>query len=241
MYFDGEPDYSDVRVSSFKSLGLLKIVMNLYLEGNLIGLSAMPDSTQNINDSEISLEDSLRRVLQGENEVFEVVVRQFERPLRAWLAVQSPPGVDVDEIAQQTFIAAYTRLKEYEPGTNFAAWLFTISRYQLKTETTRLRRIADYHSRYAPALLQKELDRHDDEPPEMWLVRVESLQKCLESLGDSLRQYVNWRYREEIPLEEMAQRSNRSTAAVKKQLWQIRQRLQQCVEKRISKMQRTIS
>jgi len=201
----------------------------------------MPDSTQNINDSEISLEDSLRRVLQGENEVFEVVVRQFERPLRGWLAVQSPPGIDVDEIAQQTFIAAYTRLEEYESGTNFAAWMFTIARYQLKTETTRLRRIADYHSRYAPDLLQKELDRHADEPPEMWLVRVEALQTCLESLGDSLRQYVNWRYREEIPLEEMAQRSNRSVTAVKKQLWQIRQRLQQCVEKRISKMQRTIS
>tara|TARA_R110002111_G_scaffold144910_2_gene211230 strand:+ start:28489 stop:29136 length:648 start_codon:yes stop_codon:yes gene_type:complete len=215
--------------------------MNLYQAGNLIGLSAMPDNTQNINDSEISLEDSLRRVLQGEKEAFEVVVRQFERPLRAWLAVQSPPGIDVDEIAQQTFIAAYTRLEEYKPGTNFAAWMFTISRYQLMTETTRLRRIADYHSRYAPDFLQKELDRHADEPPEMWLVRVESLQKCLESLGDSLRKYVNWRYREEIPLEEMARRSNRSVTAVKKQLWQIRQKLQQCVEQRISKKQRTIS
>jgi len=201
----------------------------------------MPDSTPDIKDCEISIDDCLRRVLQGEKEFFEAVVRQFERPLRAWLAVQSPPGVDVDEIAQQTFIAAYTRLEEYEPGTNFAAWLFTIARYQLKTETTRLRRIADYHSRYAPDLLQRELDRHDDEPPEMWLVRVESLQKCLESLGDSLRQYVNWRYREEIPLEEMARRSNRSVTAVKKQLWQIRQKLQQCVEKRISKMQRPVS
>tara|TARA_R110002095_G_scaffold215072_2_gene208426 strand:+ start:17424 stop:18029 length:606 start_codon:yes stop_codon:yes gene_type:complete len=201
----------------------------------------MPNSIPDINDSDIPIDDYLQRVLQGEQEIFEVVVRQFERPLRAWLAVQTPPGVDVDEIAQQTFIAAYTRLNEYELGTNFPAWLFTIARYQLKTETTRLRRIADYHSRYAPDLLQKELDRHDDEPPEMWLVRVEALQKCLESLGGSLQQYVNWRYSEDIPLEEMGRRSGRSVTAIKKQLWQIRQKLQQCVEKRISKTQRGVS
>ena len=195
----------------------------------------------NKNQSEIPIDDCLKRVLQGEREAFEIVVRQYERPLRAWLAVQAPPGVDVDEIAQQTFIAVFTRLNEYELGTNFVAWLFTIARYQLKTETTRLRRIADYHTRYAPDLLQRELERHDDELPEMWLVRVESLQKCLDTLGDSLRQYVNWRYREEIPLEEMARRSGRSVTAIKKQLWLVRQKLQHCIEKRITTTQGGIS
>lgn len=177
---------------------------------------------------------ALQRVAQGETAAFEVIVRQFERPLRAWLAAHAPPGVDVDEIAQRSFLAAFTRLNEFDIGTNFGAWLFTIARYQLRTETTRLRRIADYHTRYGPDLLQRELDRRCDESPEMWTTKLEYLQSCLAALSEHLRRFITWRYEEEIPLEEMAERSGRSVAAVKKQLWKIRQQLQQCVEEHLA-------
>ena len=180
------------------------------------------------------IDDALRRVSRGETGAFEVILRRFERPLRAWLAAHVPLGVDVDEIAQRSFVAAYSRLNEFEVGTNFGAWLFTIARYQMRTETTRLRRIADYHARYGPDLLQRELDRRCDEPPEMWTTRLEHLQTCLDSLGEHLRRFVTWRYDEEIPLDEMATRSGRSVPAVKKQLWKIRQQLQQCVETRMA-------
>ncbi|WP_149494750.1 sigma-70 family RNA polymerase sigma factor [Roseiconus lacunae] len=178
------------------------------------------------------LEDAIRRAQCGETRAYECVVCRFETPLRAWLAGQGPPGIDVDDLAQRTFVAAYSRLSDYSPNTCFEAWLYTIARYQLKTETTRLRRIADYHARYAPDLLQRELDRRANEPTEFQSNRLEVLQGCVDSLAEHLQRFIRWRYDEEIPLEEMAQRSDRSVAAVKKQLWQIRQRLQQCVERR---------
>ena len=183
---------------------------------------------------ESMLEDCLRRVRRGETSAYEPVVRRFERPLRAWLAAHAPPGVDVDEIAQRSFVAGYTRIDEYEPGTSFAAWLFTIARYQLRTETTRLRRVADYRARYAPDLFQRELVRRCDARPETYVERLEHLEACLETLAEPLRRFIAWRYEEEIPLEEMAARSGRSVAAVKKQLWQLRQRLQECVERRLA-------
>lgn len=176
----------------------------------------------------------LARVLRGDTAAFEAVVRRYELPLRAWLAAHVPPGVDVDEIAQRSFLIAFTQLGQFEPGTNFGAWLFTIARYQLRTETTRLRRVADYHARYGLNLLQQELDRRCEEPPEMWTTRLEQLQRCLDLLGGHLRRFVDWRYDEEVSLEEMALRSGRSVAAVKKQLWKIRQQLQQCVENRLA-------
>ena len=94
------------------------------------------------------IDDAIRRVRSGNTDAFEDVVREFERPLRAWLAGCGPPGVDVDEVAQRSFVAAFSRLNEYRTGTEFGAWLFTIARFQLKTEATRLRRVADYHARY---------------------------------------------------------------------------------------------
>jgi len=184
-----------------------------------------------IDDSQ--LEDAILRTREGETAAFEAVVRRFERPLRTWLAGHVPPGIDVDEVAQRTFVAVFTRLSDYTPGTRFEAWLFTIARYQLKTEVTRLRRVADYHARYAPDLLQRELQRRSSEPPELLATRLDHLEVCLGTLGEHLRRFVTWRYEEEILLEEMAARSGRSVAAVKKQLWLIRQKLQQCIETRM--------
>jgi RNA polymerase sigma-70 factor (ECF subfamily) len=188
-----------------------------------------PDS-----NSDAPIQAALQRVLRGEVAAFEPIVRQFERPLRAWLAGQAPPGVDVDEVAQRSFVAAFTRIREFQLGTNFGAWLFTIAHYQLRTETTRLRRVADYHARYAPDLLQKELERRADQTPEYREMQLENLRSCLETLGAHFRRFITWRYEEEIPLEEMAARSGRTVAAVKKQLWVLRQKLQECVETRMA-------
>ena len=187
------------------------------------------------------LESCILLAANGNPGAFEPIVRKFERPLRAWLATISPPGVDVDEIAQRTFIAVYGKLSEFEEGTNFSAWLFTVARYQLRTETTRLRRIADYHSRYAPDLLLRELERREAWPPEDMAEKLEYLKGCLSKLGDHVRKFLIWRYEEEIPLEEMAKRSGRSVAAVKKQLWKLRQKLQDCIVESMESGKGTVS
>jgi len=181
-----------------------------------------------IDDTAVN--NAVKQVQEGNTAPFEVVVRRFERPLRAWLAVQAPPGIDVEEIAQRAFVAAYSRIGDYTAGTNFGAWLFTIARYQLKTETTRLRRIADYHSRYELNLLELEQEKRLDQPPEHQVMRLDHLKKCMESLGDHVRRFITWRYDECIPLDEMAERSGRSVAAVKKQLWKLRRNLHDCIE-----------
>ena len=172
--------------------------------------------TRTDSNSDSLLDDAIRRVRKGDKGAFEVVVRRFERPLRAWLAVHAPPGVDIDELAQWSFVQAFTRLDDYELGTNFGAWLFTIARFRLKTEVSRLRRVADYRVRYAPDLLQRELERRASEPPGLKEARLEHLRGCLGQLGEDLYRFIRWRYVEEIPLEEMAARSGRSVTAVKR-------------------------
>ena len=173
------------------------------------------------------------RVCAGDAAAFEPIVRRFQQPLRAWLAAQAPPGVDADEVGQRAFVEAFTRMAEYEPGTNFGGWLFTIAAFQLRTETTRRRRVAHYHARIAPELFQRALERQET-PPEIWGTRLDHLQACLAALAAPLRQFVAWRYDACMPLEEMAARSGRSVAAVKKQLWSIRQSLKLCVEGRLA-------
>ena len=184
--------------------------------------------------TESSTEEAGRRTLAGDVSAFEGVVRQFERPLRVWLATQAPPAIDIDDVAQRTLIAAFSQLSKYQLGTNFAAWLFTIARYHLKAELTRIRRIADYHIRFAPELLQRELERRSNSTPELQELRLTQLQRCVKSLSEQENRFVVWRYNESMPLEQIASQSGRSVAAVKKQLWKIRRRLQDCVERHMA-------
>lgn len=161
---------------------------------------------------------------------YEEIVRVYQGRIRSWVVSHCPPGGDADEVSQKTFIAAHSRLSDFKEGSNLGAWLFTIARFQLKTETTRLRRLADYHSRFAPDLLDRELDRRSELPPELTNHRLGHLTSCLSSMSESNQRFINWRYTEDLPLEEMAQRTGRSVAAIKKQLWQIRQKLKECVD-----------
>ena len=55
-----------------------------------------------------AVDQAVREVRDGQVDAFEFIVRSFETSLRAWLAVQSPPGVDVDDISQRSFFAAFT-------------------------------------------------------------------------------------------------------------------------------------
>lgn len=179
------------------------------------------------------LDDSVRRVLRGDTEAFGDIVRSYAGPIRAWTASQCPPGVDADDVSQDTFLEAFRRLADYTPGTDLRAWLFAIARFQLLSACTRARRVADYHSRYAPVALADELERRASEV-DLGEVseRIEHLRACLEYLDAPARDALRWRYELSLPLDQIAVRCGRTVGAVKKYLYTLRRRLHECIEHR---------
>jgi len=176
----------------------------------------------------------IARARTGDRAAFEEIVRRYQRRIRSWLATHCPPGGDVDEVAQRTFLAVYTRLNEYQDGTNFDAWVFTIARFQLMTEVTALRRQADYHSRFASDLISRELERRAEQQDGLTEDRLRHLASCLECVPERDRQVLDWRYRENVPVQEMAVRSGRSAAAVKKLLWVLRLKIRDCIDAKLA-------
>jgi len=174
--------------------------------------------------------DLIPRARRGDAAALEQIVRRCQRRIRAWAAARCPPGADADEIAQKTFVAAFDRLDEFEAGTDFEAWLFTIARYQLMTEATRLRRQADYHTRFAPDLLALEIERRGSQQTDDHTGHLlDQLGTCLKKLPPRDREALDWRYRDGVPLVEMGQRLGRTETAVKKFLWVLRQKLRECI------------
>jgi len=45
--------------------------------------------------------------------------------------------VDVDEVAQRRFVAAFSRLDEHQTDTEFGTWLFTIANVQFLVDVAQ--------------------------------------------------------------------------------------------------------
>lgn len=184
-------------------------------------------------DQKATLDEQVRRVQEGDLDAYEDVVLALERPIRGWIVAHCPPGGDADEVAQKTFVAAFRSIDQYQPGTDFRAWLFTIARYQLLAECTRLQRSADYHSRYLPHALSEELRRRAEQSADGEPVRLQYLRECLEHVKNPARRIIEWRYTDELPLADIAGRTGRSVGAIKKQLFTLRKSLHECIQSKI--------
>lgn len=180
----------------------------------------------------MELDERIKQVQDGNLDAFAVIVRLHERTIRAWLVSRCPPGGDADEVAQKTFVQAFKRIDDYEIGTDFRAWLFTIARYQLMAECTRLQRLADYQSRYAPLALSRELERRATSSSQAQDQLLGFLRSCLKEMGEKPQQLLNWRYTEELPLAEIAELTNRSVGAIKKHLFKLRKSLHDCIQRK---------
>jgi RNA polymerase sigma-70 factor (ECF subfamily) len=74
---------------------------------------------------------AIAEVLRGNRDAFRRLVEAYALPLRSYLASQIYRTDDVDDLAQEVFIAAYRSLNKFRPGEDFAAWLRGIARNEV--------------------------------------------------------------------------------------------------------------
>ena len=71
----------------------------------------------------------IRRVLDGQIDCFRVLVERYERPVFCFVRNLVVDSHECEDLAQETFLAAYKNLVSYDPGRSaFSTWLLTIAR-----------------------------------------------------------------------------------------------------------------
>jgi RNA polymerase sigma-70 factor, ECF subfamily len=175
-----------------------------------------------------AVEAAIRRVQAGDRAAYADVVSAYQRRLRGTVAGHCPPGVDADEIAHMAFVEAYKRIDQYAPGTRFYAWLAAIARNLLLNECRRIRREA----RRIEVVVAGSLAAGLAAAPEPDEARVRALRECVALLPEGPRAVLRMRYNRDTPLEAIARRIGKSLAAVKFQLFAIRRKLRECVERK---------
>ncbi len=89
--------------------------------------------------------DLIARVLaHDDRNAFDQLVRRYQSDVRSLLRkMTGGDGAVADDIAQQTFIKAYRRLRSFEGGSKFSTWLYRIA-YNAYVSSTRARRAETY-------------------------------------------------------------------------------------------------
>jgi RNA polymerase sigma-70 factor (ECF subfamily) len=77
--------------------------------------------------------------LAGEAEPYRRLLNELSGILRAYYARRTPPGIDAEDLVQETLIAVHSRRSTYDAGQPFTAWAYAIARYKLIDALRRAR------------------------------------------------------------------------------------------------------
>jgi RNA polymerase sigma-70 factor (ECF subfamily) len=69
--------------------------------------------------------------LAGETGPYRKLLDELSGLLRAYYGRRAPPGMDAEDLVQETLIAVHSRRATYDPGQPFTAWAYAIARYKL--------------------------------------------------------------------------------------------------------------
>src|SRR5882672_10995606 len=78
-------------------------------------------------DPEVSLGSTIRAVAAGDRDAFARLYADYSRMVHAVLLGRVPRR-DVDDLVQDVFITAYTRIRELREPAAFGGWIATIAR-----------------------------------------------------------------------------------------------------------------
>ncbi|MAE75374.1 MAG: RNA polymerase factor sigma-70 [Planctomycetes bacterium] len=172
------------------------------------------------------------------HELFEILVREHEPRLRAFVnsLVRDPAGVD--DVVQESFLVAWRNLYRYDRGKPFGPWLRGIGR---RLCFAHYRHVSDQRVTFVEEAvvdhlqdLYALLDTASGDTLDEQLV---SLRKCLVGLPEHQRDVLRLHYEEDLGCNAIADRQGRTRESIKKLLQRSRAWLGRCIEQRITALQ----
>ncbi|MFC4991691.1 sigma-70 family RNA polymerase sigma factor [Rubritalea tangerina] len=151
--------------------------------------------------------------------------------IRGYIRTLIPNASDVPDVLQVTNLVLWERREEFESGSNFKAWAFTIARYRAMNHRKKQLRSKEL------VLDDKVIDVLETSLPEESSFQVErqqvALEQCLERLRDKDRELIQYRYSAETSVEEYSRKVGRSSASLRVTLNRLRDALRQCMKTRL--------
>lgn len=159
-------------------------------------------------------ETLVQLVLKGETHLFAKIIDRYERPVYNLMYRYCRSEEEAADLSQDVFLRVYDRLSSFNRSRRFFPWLYTLA----------VNRANDWHRSHSNN--RKKLDEFrweipkteagsDQEERIIDREELDNLYKALDQLPEVTREMIMLRYRQELPIFELADIFKVSESAVK--------------------------
>lgn len=135
---------------------------------------------------------------------------------------------DRDEVLQETAVAVIESFDRYDPSRPFVGWAIGIARNQVRLHCRRKgRERLAFDSDAVDALARAFVDQTPHDP------RLDRLGECVESLDARSKELCRLRYVQDLKPADIGERLGLAANAVAKALQRVRDRLRECIERKV--------
>lgn len=175
----------------------------------------------------------VREILNGNPDLFEVLVARYEKPIFNYVYGMVRHRQDAEDLTQEAFVKAFFALKTYKDSFEFSTWMYRIAR-NVCLDYFRRQKIRSFFSLNTPVGEEEEDEIGDFLPsgkdPEEGILEGELLERVSEAVGKlpwKFREVIVLRYVEELPYEDIAQILGVPVGTVKTYLHRAKLRLKE--------------
>ncbi len=175
------------------------------------------------------MQEVIHRTLNGEAEAFREIVKHYAPSVRALLGSHLIDLDVIDDLAQETFLAAYENLANYNQTGDLGSWIRGIARNKMNMYFRHVYKHAKAIECIRAEVSQEFQDEVESDEMDMDQ-SLNNLKSCFDRLPDKLRDVIHKRYHERESVRMLAKKSHRSIKAVSSLLFRGRKKLRACME-----------
>ncbi len=182
--------------------------------------------------------DLLAACRKGDTGAFEQLVLRYQRGLYNVAFRISGNEADAAEIVQETFLAAWRKIKEFRGEARLSTWLTSITVNQARTRWQQNRQKRGREEALDEAAEERQgapLQIASEQPSALELlersVLRELLERCIKALDQGFREVLVLRDMREMPYDEVGQVLGLREGTVKSRLFRAREAVRDCVTK----------
>ena len=167
----------------------------------------------------------------GDMDAFSQLVRKHEGWIRAWLRSKLQDWTAADDLAQETFVTAFKKIKKLNNPNGLEPWLRQIALNHFRNHIRKRR------EHYIGGDLELQNLLLDDNHTDSLITdnaTFSALEECLENLNNSASQLLNEHYKTGKTLREISKEKSIGYSSLTMKFHRIRQSLGMCIEGKIN-------
>jgi RNA polymerase sigma-70 factor (ECF subfamily) len=188
-----------------------------------------------VQDSVISpVSDPCSPNAESDN-AFVALLTTHQSSIHAFLSSLLPGDSGVEDVLQRANVVLWNKRGDFDFGSNFKAWAFSIARWETRAWLTERKRQnwLVFDDELTDSIIQHSIELQESAAPNDSGI-VQALRMCLAQLSDKQRLLVMSYYQHEKSFAECASLTKRSEGSLRVTLFRVRTKLRSCIESKIA-------